>query len=149
MRKWYINIADLTFYNLWHKGDLLKKFYIWRQVCHHWKQLFEREFSCLKGLLHKCFQLHIYKIFCRNIVLYCFFIHSCNRDLKCKFELLDCWLPSIIWGADFVPWEFLGVICNFWKQVASHCKRVHFRLKLTPFHFLSLSCWKWLKSMRH
>ena len=87
-RKWHVSrsteyiekIADLTFYDLWHiqEGDFLKDFTFEDKFAIIENSSFEGKFNRLKGLLHKCFQLHIYKIFLQRysiiLTLYCFFI---------------------------------------------------------------------------
>ena len=132
MSRWTVHIekiADLHC-DLWHwfKGWFFEEFHIWRQACHHWKQLFEEKNSAAL----KAFCTSVFSCTYFAEILYWANIHSCNQYLSCW--IVDC------------PPSFEEQILYFENSlesfvfVESHCKRVHFRLKPTPFHFLSLSC---------
>ena len=138
-------IADLTLCDLWHwhKSDFLRKFTL------------EDKFAIIENNSLKKIQLS--KASCTLFLLHIFveilyWHHIASSFIISTWVVEDYWLPSIIWGADFVL--EISIVGNSFESfvllVASHYKRVHFRLKPTPFHsFLSLNYWKWPKSMRH
>ena len=113
-RKWHVSRwtihrencrFDIWWFVAYIRGWLLKEFHIWRQVCHHWKQLFWRKISAALKASCTSLLLHTHTKICRNIVLNWHWFVSSFKTWS-VFELKNCWLPSIIWGADFVLWDF-------------------------------------------
>ena len=131
---------------LWHwfEGWFFEEIYMWRQVFHHCTPVIWRKNSA--ALEASCIVFstaHILQRHCIVLTLYCeqtLLLHSCNQYLSC-WKFVDCPPPF----EEQILYFEISIVGNSFESfvflVASHCKRVHFLLKPTPFPFLSLSCW--------
>ena len=128
----------MTLCDFWHESDFLKIFTWEDKFAIIWTTLLKEISDSLKAS-SMLFLLHFFTetLYWTDIDLH---LHS-RLEVYLSWKIVD-FPPS---SEEQILYFEISIVGNCFESfvflVASHCKRVHFQLKPTTFHFLSLSCW--------